>query len=326
MKVKALVVALGIMVLTVGAAVVAQDRSNGHIYEGYTGEVLTFNDPDPMEVESMVATEGTLEAVTADSANWYGQVVTLEGEIGDFVNARIFSLGEGATLDNDQVLVVNNSSHAFPPEVIQEARVRVTGRIHPSRIAVDEGAQTDFGALFTVENANTSAPDTGTTMTDPSHEFNGFYNAWNGMGMSATDNTAADLQTLDTNLDTLTEEQRIQLADAFDQDAANFEANHPTLSQSLRDTATNLRDNDVNAARTGLQATVTELQNQQDQLAVDAKNQAAMMNMTPMARPDMVEWVYGGLVPDGFDNFTILEIFSVDNVTFVDFGQNDIGN
>jgi hypothetical protein len=81
-------------------------------------------------------------------------VVTLEGEIGEFVNSYSFALGESATIDNDLVLVINNATEPFPPEIIVETFVRVTGRVHPSEVAINEGAQTDFGSLFTLDYWN----------------------------------------------------------------------------------------------------------------------------------------------------------------------------
>lgn len=447
MKARVFVIVLSLVALALGAVVVAQDGTTDSIWEGFTGEVLTFHDPDPAEVEGMVVTDGNLEAVTSDSENWYGQIVTLEGTVQDFVNARIFAVGEDALLDSDQVLVVNNSTIALPPEVMEGARIRVTGRIHPSLVAVEEGAQTDFGALFTEANGQVGQVDQagmdGTTTDDVSTRFTQFYNTWNNIGMTATDNTVADLQTFDQNLETLTDEQRTQLADALDQDAAQFDADQPALAQNLRDTSTALRNNDIAGTRTGLQNTVTELQNQQNMQAqqqtqqqptavpgtqadvaspdfsgfnsalgnigitasddnianlqeldrnletmseeqrmqiadameqnatslesshptvaqsfrdtanalrgndvatarsslqfttAELQNQQMMQDqqiqqqpsqtsdmMAQTARPDMVEWVQSGLVPDTFHNFTILEIFSVENVDFVEFTNN----
>jgi hypothetical protein len=42
-------------------------------------------------------------------------------------------------------------------------------------------------------------------------------------------------------------------------------------------------------------------------------------NGMDIQRPNMVEWTYQGLIPDDLNNFTILEVFSVENVEFVEF-------
>ena len=325
MNIRKVLIAFCIMALSMGAVVIAQDDS---VWEGYQGEVLNNPDPDSSQVEGMVV-DGDIQAVTDASDEYYGQVVSLEGVVGDFVSSRIFALGQGAAIDNRLVLVVNNSAEAFPPEIMQEARVRVTGRVHPSRIAIEEGAQTDFGALFTEQGGDVS--DTAEGMAaDISTEFDHFYNTWNNMGMTATDSTAADLQAFDQNLENLAEEQRLQLADALEQDANEFEANYPTLSQNLRDTAAGLRNNDVAAARTGLQTTVTELQSQQDQQAMNQANQQAQNQQQGMTsqttRPNMVRWAQSGLIAEGFHNYTIIEVVNVENVSLVEFPQAEMGN
>jgi hypothetical protein len=78
----------------------------------------------------------TLESVTADPATYYGQTVTFEGVVEELVNTRSFVLGEGAALDDDQVLVLNNSGQEFNIGLTRDARVSVTGVIYP---AFDQG-------------------------------------------------------------------------------------------------------------------------------------------------------------------------------------------
>lgn len=135
-----------------------EDEGVAVVYDDVT--ILTNMDPTPDDIFNL-STETTLEELTTVSDEYYGRVVTVEGEIGEFVNARAFALGESATLDNDLILVVNNSNQTFPPEIMAEARVRVTGRVQPSRIAVTQGAQTDFGALFTLEDDTVESENEG---------------------------------------------------------------------------------------------------------------------------------------------------------------------
>lgn len=80
--------------------------------------------------------EPTLESVTADPASYYGQEVTFEGVVAELVNIRSFLLGEGAAIDDDQVLVLNHTGQEFNIGLTRDARVRVTGTIYP---AFDQG-------------------------------------------------------------------------------------------------------------------------------------------------------------------------------------------
>lgn len=84
-------------------------------------------------------TEPTLESVAADSASYYGQEITLEGIIQDYLSPHVFVLGEDALIDNDQVLVINRSGQVFSPQLMQNSRVLVTGTIQPSRDAWEAG-------------------------------------------------------------------------------------------------------------------------------------------------------------------------------------------
>ena len=330
-----------LLLLGVGALVVAQDVDPVIVYAGYLGDVITYPDPDPNEVESMVVSEGNLETVTGDSAPWYGQVVTLEGEIGDFISTRMFTLGEGAALDNDQVLVVNNSVRMFPPEVMEHARIRVTGRIHPSLEAVNQGTPPHFGDLFGRDaNATGTMPD---STTDTTATFQGDFTMLNSSlssyGYVVIENPVSNLQELDRNLESLTDEQRTQLADALEQDAVVNETTYPVLSQALRDAASALRANDIASARFGLQAAVEVINNQAMTMPAIDPTAAGDAATAPMAipemvepmpattmmdfsRPNMVEWAYQGLIPNDLNNFTILEVFSVENVDFVEFAPN----
>lgn len=74
----------------------------------------------------------TLDAVTGDSAAYYGQQVTLDGWLVEFVNANTFILGEGDPLLDSQVLVINNSGRPFSMDIVTGERVQVTGIVVPS--------------------------------------------------------------------------------------------------------------------------------------------------------------------------------------------------
>lgn len=69
--------------------------------------------------------------ITGDSATYYGQTVTVEGNVDELVNIRSFLLGEGG-LTNPQLLVLNNSGQEFNIGLTAGARVTVTGVVYPS--------------------------------------------------------------------------------------------------------------------------------------------------------------------------------------------------
>lgn len=72
----------------------------------------------------------TLETITGTD-EYYGQHVTLEGHVREFISPRIFVLSEGAALDDDAVLVVNLSSH-IDSNVYKGANASVSGTVQPS--------------------------------------------------------------------------------------------------------------------------------------------------------------------------------------------------
>lgn len=131
-----------LVVISAFSIVGAQEENR---YDGV--DMITGTDPDATEVQGM-ATESSLEDVTANSPDFYGAVVTIEGTISEFVNSYTFVLGEDATLDNDQVLVINNASHPYRPEVMTGARVRITGRVLPSVQAVNDGVDSNYDSMF----------------------------------------------------------------------------------------------------------------------------------------------------------------------------------
>ncbi len=86
--------------------------------------------------EATVTPCGDLENVTANHTSCYGQEVTLTGVIEDLLNVRTFVLGEGAALDDDKVLVINNTGQEFDLRVARDQNVQVIGTVWPS---IEEG-------------------------------------------------------------------------------------------------------------------------------------------------------------------------------------------
>jgi len=77
-------------------------------------------------------TEVSLENLTNDTDEWYGEVVSVEGVITQFMNINIIVLGEDVPIDDDQVLVINTSGEFFDPMLINGARVNITGLVRRS--------------------------------------------------------------------------------------------------------------------------------------------------------------------------------------------------
>lgn len=108
------------------------------------------------------AAPNTLEEITGTD-EFYNQTVTFEGFVNELVNSSILVVGENAALDDDRVLVVDNSSRPFPLRVTKGARVLITGTVVPSldvfqadpstiTVAIDNG---DEGAMVeTVPETN----------------------------------------------------------------------------------------------------------------------------------------------------------------------------
>ncbi len=133
----------------------------------------------------------TLEDVTDDSASYYGQQVTLEGVVQNFLSPHVFVLGEDTFLDNDQVLVINRSGQVFGPNIYEEARVTVSGVIQPSRDAWENGDAIDafeidsevgtndnWGDIRDDMNMNVDAEAT-EDMTDANMDMNSNFGTFN---------------------------------------------------------------------------------------------------------------------------------------------------
>lgn len=88
--------------------------------------------------------------VVANTDAYYGTTVTLEGNIVELVNVKLFVLDDGALLATNQVVVVNNTGFEYPIWVSADERVRVTGIVHPrtndggmDALVMGEGRMTD---------------------------------------------------------------------------------------------------------------------------------------------------------------------------------------
>lgn len=96
--------------------------------------------------ESDVLIPVTLEEITSNSSDYYGEQVIIEGFVNRFVNVDSFILGENATVDNDQVLVINNSGNYLPANLFSDDQVVVTGLVHRSLDSEDGNNQPEAEA------------------------------------------------------------------------------------------------------------------------------------------------------------------------------------
>ncbi len=128
-----------------------------------------------MSLSAQETMEGGLEEVTADSAAYWGKTVTLEGTLVEYLNSTIFVLGEGAALDDDRVLVINDTGRPLPANFIRGSRISITGAVLPS-----------FDARANDVNA---APFIDNVMNDPNR-----FPMMSGGTMMGTDMTGTSVQ------------------------------------------------------------------------------------------------------------------------------------
>lgn len=108
----------------------------------------------------------SLEELTSGTEQFYGQRVSFEGLIESLANVKILVVGEGAIIDNDQVLVVNRTNEEFDLAFSEGERIFVTGIVQPSiqeqmdgAATVDEVVSTPITPLPNEATAEADAPD-----------------------------------------------------------------------------------------------------------------------------------------------------------------------
>jgi len=309
------------------------------------GAVLAQDAPTPtapvegeVPAEGVVPAEGeviegpTLESVTADPGAVYGQEVTLEGVLAEFVNVRTFVLSEGAALDDDKVLVINNTPIEFDPTLVTGERVRITGVVMPS---YNEGGFeqviTNFMDIIAPAQApvDTTTGDTGTadaqaTPADAAAGDTGAADATPADATTtdmtpaddaATDATPADATTGDTSAVDATP------ADATSADAtpADETAADATPAEGAMDEATDTEPTPDQAAPVD----ATPAEGGEPVEATPAPVEATPMTLdtsvqTPGFDPASFDFTpLTNAIAERFPDFTIVEITSIDTVMFV---------
>ncbi|MCU0466050.1 MAG: hypothetical protein MUF38_15960 [Anaerolineae bacterium] len=141
--------------------------------------VSVAQDPTPPPADVQPAQ--TITDIIGAPENYYGTTVSFEGLVTELVNVKAFVVDDEAFLGTNQVLVINNTGRELPVWITRDARVRVTGIVHPrtseggldalianSEMNMNMGAPMEVTAEPNVEGATDVtpvAPDT--TMVDP---------------------------------------------------------------------------------------------------------------------------------------------------------------
>jgi hypothetical protein len=280
--------------LILGGAALAQDATPTAPMEG------------EVPAEPVIPAEGeviegpTLESVTADPGAIYGQEVTLEGVLAEFVNVRTFVLSEGAALDDDKVLVINNTPIEFDPTLVTGERVRITGVVMPS---YNEGGFdqviSNFMSLIVPAQAPVEsqppadAVPADTTTTDATPADSTAAEATPADGAGVVEETPADATTGDTTAATP--------ADGAIDEATDAE---PTPDQAAPIDAT--------PAEGGEPVEATPAPAETTPMTPDTSVQ------TPGFAPESFDFTpLTNAIAERFPDFTIVEITSIDSVMFV---------
>jgi hypothetical protein len=124
---------------------------------------------EPVEPEPFPEDVGiTISDITGDSEAYYGQTVTVEGNIDEFINIRSFVIGETGFLTRNQLLVVNASGEELPLDVVKDIRVSVTGVVYPH--FDDGGWNMFFNELAQRQPAETTVEEDVAEPEEPAEE------------------------------------------------------------------------------------------------------------------------------------------------------------
>jgi hypothetical protein len=235
-------------------------------------------------VEGEVIEGPTLESVTADPGAVYGQEVTLEGVLAEFVNVRTFVLSEGAALDDDKVLVINNTPIEFDPSLVAGERVQITGIVMPS---YNEGGFDQVISNFmNIIRPGQSPGDTGAV----------------DAAATPADAAADDASSADT-----AETPAAAIPGAADTAA------DATPAEGAMDEATDAEPTPDQAA--AVNATPAE---GAEPVEATPMVPAVTTAQTPGMSFDNVDWTpLTNAIAERFSDFTIVEITSIDAVTFI---------
>jgi hypothetical protein len=295
------VLLLGLMFVVVGGAALAQDA------------------------QPMTGTPSTLEEVAADSPSFWGQTVMLEGLIAEFISTNIFVLHEGEAVDDDAVLVINNSGQPLPNSYIKGQAIIISGRILPSfaEITADPAIRLpsyyeDMGGMMP-GMANTGSMDTMATadpaMAGTPSDATGPVATLDSMGMSVTpaEGATADPAMMATADPATMATADLALLPTTDPNMAGTEM--PTSEGDMSMTAT------MDPAMSGTDtasATLTMDPNAMTTPMIEATPGAITLpaDIGGYTWEDTLSIVYGDNLPDQYDVYTILELTSISQLAY----------
>lgn len=109
--------------------------------------------------------------ITGGATPYYGQHVTFQGTIREFVSTNAFVLTDGTM----NVLVVNNSGHPLPNSFVKGHEVSIAGRVHPSftevvgdpNLRLPSFYEERLGMMGSTDTSGTGTDSTMATPVDP---------------------------------------------------------------------------------------------------------------------------------------------------------------
>lgn len=273
------------------------------------GVVTAQDDPEGPTLESVTGTE-----------DYYGQTVTLEGVVREFVGSRIFVLHEDVTVDDDAVLVINMGPE-IDMSVVTDTRLQVTGTIQPSLQYITDNELS--APIFTPADDAGTDMDTDMEPTaemveptmegemEPTVEGEADMEPTMEGDMEPTAEGEADVEipTVDADLDiTVTPEGEVSDMEA------TIEGEEPTMEGDMEMTAT--PEGEMMEPTVEGEPTMEGDMEPTAEMDMEATPEMdASDNM--MSIPDVVNFYYAGNLPENFDSFTILIIDATSDITIV---------
>ncbi|MDX2137532.1 MAG: hypothetical protein SF123_05510 [Chloroflexota bacterium] len=274
--------------------------------------------------------------VTGDSASYYGQTVTIQAVIGEFVSSNVFVLTDAAVLSNNSVLVINNSGRPLPNSYVKGQEVIVTGRVHPSFSEVFNGNVQQFPSFYEermgMMGTDGMGQGTGTGATVATQD----------PGLMTTPD-AAGMATQDPNMMTTPTAAQGATGNTGDAsgttgsggaasgtgDTSGSTGTGSTGGNSGTGSTTGAGDSAqaTPVGGTGAEATpVGGTTGDSGMMATPVPGGNMGMGDSGMMGPmpyeeDMLAWVYGEALPDEYDVFTIIELTDINQLMY----PSDIG-
>jgi hypothetical protein len=275
--------------------------------------MFSFGAVAAQEVTPEATPEINLENVTANHESFYGQEVSLTGEIEEFVNPRVFVLGEGAALDDDKVLVINNSDNEWYLWIHKGLNVTVTGVVYPS---INQGGleQIASGNPGMMPTTDASAPGLTEATLEPDLS----------MGTGATEAVMPDMSaTQDMGL-MMTEEAMTPMADM------NATQDMGLMATPMATEATSMSSGDMAATQdmrmmptqdtTMSSGDMAATQDMSMTTPMPTQDSNLLATATPeptVTRPDFASMN----LPDEYLDYTIIVVGSVDDIVYNETGE-----